>query len=355
MPDDTPIKLFRGFSSPNFTSVPDELFDELLPELSGSELKVLLYIIRRTFGFKRDDDNISLSQMLNGIVTTDGRVLDRGAGIRDKKTLLAAIKSLDERKIILTNRRQSAERGNEPTTYSLNMRHKAQGGKSPLPLGGKPRQGVGGQIPPSPWGGNPATQETVSQQTDFDPSKFEGSHDDVDKTDLDGFAGGSQQSGGWGRPADQLVPAGDVARLRAAAATTIGNRSARDTASFRASEAPPRRGRPVGNTEERELLAAYLGDFVTQLGDEAPLSSTVTRTLKILKEAGVPMQRWPDLLYEAKSITWEHSAQIKKKPSDPSKTASVKVRIPYYLAVLESLVGLRPEPTNQAQGKPRAS
>ena len=43
---------FRGFRSPSYTQVPDELFDELLVELSGGELKVLLYIIRRTFGFK---------------------------------------------------------------------------------------------------------------------------------------------------------------------------------------------------------------------------------------------------------------------------------------------------------------
>ena len=69
---------FRGFSGPNYTPVPDELFDELMVELSGAELKVLLYIIRRTFGFKRDADMISLSQMLNGIRTPDGRVLDRG-------------------------------------------------------------------------------------------------------------------------------------------------------------------------------------------------------------------------------------------------------------------------------------
>src|SRR5215213_7769335 len=173
---------FRGFSGPNYTPVPDELFDELMVELSGAELKVLLYIIRRTFGFKRDADTISLSQMLGGIVTHDGRVLDRGAGIKDKKTLLAAIKSLDERKIILTQRQQSAARGNEPTTYSLNMRKNGERGNSPLPLGGKPRQGVGGEILPSPWGGNPATQETGSQHTDLDLSNFEGSRDQVEGT-----------------------------------------------------------------------------------------------------------------------------------------------------------------------------
>ncbi len=44
---------FSGFTSPNFTQVPDELFDVLMPQISDAELRVLLYIIRRTFGFKR--------------------------------------------------------------------------------------------------------------------------------------------------------------------------------------------------------------------------------------------------------------------------------------------------------------
>jgi Bacteriophage replication protein O len=79
--------VFRGYAGPNYTPVPDELFDEQLPDLSGAELKVLLYVIRRTFGFKRESDNISLSQMLNGLRTRDGRVLDRGVGL-SKKTLL---------------------------------------------------------------------------------------------------------------------------------------------------------------------------------------------------------------------------------------------------------------------------
>ena len=52
---------FQGFRSPRYTQVPDEVFDELMPRLSGAELKVLLYIIRRTFGFKKERDNISLT------------------------------------------------------------------------------------------------------------------------------------------------------------------------------------------------------------------------------------------------------------------------------------------------------
>ena len=106
-----PASRFSGFTSPHYTQVPDELFDTLMVELSGAELKVLLYIIRRTFGFKRDSDTISLSQMLGGLKSRDGRQLDRGVGI-SKRSLLAALRSLHERGIIVTERRTSAERGN---------------------------------------------------------------------------------------------------------------------------------------------------------------------------------------------------------------------------------------------------
>ena len=71
---------FKGYASPNYTPVPDELFDEQLAELSGAELKVLLYVIRRTFGFKRESDNISLSQMLNGLREGVGGGLYGGVG-----------------------------------------------------------------------------------------------------------------------------------------------------------------------------------------------------------------------------------------------------------------------------------
>src|SRR4051812_28685588 len=79
---------FLGFCSPNTTPTPDDLFDRFLPELNGGELKVLLYIIRRTFGFKKDTDSISLSQLSDGIKTRTGKSLDRGTGLS-----LSAIKT----------------------------------------------------------------------------------------------------------------------------------------------------------------------------------------------------------------------------------------------------------------------
>lgn len=107
---------FKGYSNPNYTMVPDELFDEQLPYLSGAELKVLLYIIRRTFGFKKESDSVSLNQMTNGIVTKDGRVLDKGTGL-SKAAVALAVRSLEEKGLILRNRMRSSEKGDEPTTY----------------------------------------------------------------------------------------------------------------------------------------------------------------------------------------------------------------------------------------------
>ena len=40
-------------AEPNYTQVPNALMDRWIPELSGAELKVLLYHFRRTYGFHR--------------------------------------------------------------------------------------------------------------------------------------------------------------------------------------------------------------------------------------------------------------------------------------------------------------
>lgn len=66
---------------PNSTQNPNVFFDWIFPFLSKGELQCLLYIIRRTYGFHKKKDRISLSQFVNGITTRDGRKLDCGAGV----------------------------------------------------------------------------------------------------------------------------------------------------------------------------------------------------------------------------------------------------------------------------------
>jgi len=145
---------FQGFRLPNTTPVPDELFDELLADLSGAELKVLMYICRRTFGFKKESDNISINQMLRGITKKDGEQLDRGVGL-SKPTLLRTLKGLTKKQIILAEQRESAERGHEPTNYRLHMLD---------PLGQNLTQGVSQNFT-KPLVKKSSPQETVVQET----------------------------------------------------------------------------------------------------------------------------------------------------------------------------------------------
>ena len=105
---------------------------------------------------------------------------------------------------------------------------------------------------------------------------------------------------------------------------------------------PVKQGRPPGSGEDRDHITAYLQDFRHELGDEAPLTSSVTRALNIFAKAHIPPERWADCLYQARSITKERSAQITKKRSENSSGYAAKNRAPFYFAVLEDLCGLKP-------------
>src|SRR5687768_17603022 len=108
----------RGFKRPTTTPTPDELFDVWLPVLLPAELKVLLYIIRRTFGFKKDADAISLKQICTGITTRDGKVIDRGTGL-SRRAAYQAVQSLEERGLILVDRQATEDGDNSVNVYSL--------------------------------------------------------------------------------------------------------------------------------------------------------------------------------------------------------------------------------------------
>jgi hypothetical protein len=145
-PGDQPF-FFSGFQFPNYTPVPDQVFDELLTVLTGAELKVLLYICRRTFGFKKDSDNISLNQMLHGVVKKDGTRLDAGTGL-SKPTLLKALRDLQDKGVIESTRRASDKHGDEATNYRLRF---ADAGT--LPAAQQHQHWAGGRSKklPSPW------------------------------------------------------------------------------------------------------------------------------------------------------------------------------------------------------------
>lgn len=106
---------------PNSTQIPDVILDFWLSELSGAELKVVLYVARRTYGFGKESDNISLSQISHGITKRDGVVLDTGTGL-SRSSVARAIKTLEEQEIILRQINLSeTSHEHEESTYSLNL------------------------------------------------------------------------------------------------------------------------------------------------------------------------------------------------------------------------------------------
>jgi len=115
-------KQFEGFKPPNTTPVPDIVFDELLSELTGNELKVLLYIIRRTYGFGKNADAISLSQFREGITTKDDKVLDKGCGLKHNRTILVALASLEKKGYVISKKRQNNAGDSDTTIYKLRFK-----------------------------------------------------------------------------------------------------------------------------------------------------------------------------------------------------------------------------------------
>jgi len=78
---------------PNSTQIPNVILDKVLPCISEADARCLLYICRRTYGFRKQRDKISLTQFVGGIVSRQGEVLDYGTGM-SRPAVVAALKNL---------------------------------------------------------------------------------------------------------------------------------------------------------------------------------------------------------------------------------------------------------------------
>ena len=85
----------------NFTAVPNIIFDEYQKHLSGGEFKTLCTICRKTIGWHKEADSISISQLqdLTGM---------------SRPSIVAHIKKLEEAKLIVVDKKRG--KGN---TYTL--------------------------------------------------------------------------------------------------------------------------------------------------------------------------------------------------------------------------------------------
>lgn len=66
---------------PNSFQVPNAYVDRFWHLLTPPEQSVLIYLVRRIFGFGKRQDRVALSQIMSGITTNDGKRLDYGTGL----------------------------------------------------------------------------------------------------------------------------------------------------------------------------------------------------------------------------------------------------------------------------------
>jgi len=350
---------YSGFKNPNTTQVPDELFDVLLPELSDSELRVLLYIIRRTFGFKKEADNISLRQMVEGITTRDGRVLDRGVGV-SKATVSRALQGLQAKGIIVAQRNRSAERGNEPTTYAVRFADREQldqeANKSSDPIitsetrGASPvRQALSSPVDPQ----HTEVQETVIQYTDKYSNGFEGDiSQQRDKgtsffkkrnfAKIDFESPESQAAQREKRPAP--APIGQVLATRfgdhpleGLSEPLEGPRSGFSAASGTESHPTVKRGRPPKATEQ---IIALIDQFSDEFHDDEHTKPNISQAARLWKTSGLSEDAFCSRLYEARART-KQAPGIDKPASGEAGKWGARNKMPYFFACLEDVLGMR--------------
>ena len=115
----------KGLNQKRYVMVPWNLLAMIMQELQGCELKVVLYIILHTVGYRDNTtggrklaDAISRSQFLEGIRRADGTIVDRGAGVSER-SLNRALTSLESKGYITREHRTSANGRPATTIYRL--------------------------------------------------------------------------------------------------------------------------------------------------------------------------------------------------------------------------------------------
>ncbi|XOB41776.1 MAG: replication protein [Candidatus Nealsonbacteria bacterium] len=78
---------------PNSTQIPNVISDLIEPRVPEGEVRCLKYICRRTYGFHKERDRISLTQFTDGLKNKDGKRLDYGAGL-SRPSVVEALRNL---------------------------------------------------------------------------------------------------------------------------------------------------------------------------------------------------------------------------------------------------------------------
>ncbi len=303
---------FEGIRAPTYTQTPDEIFDWIMAFLTGAELKVLLYITRRTFGFKKSADAISIPQLCGGIVTRDGRRLDWGTGL-ERSTVLKALHSLETKNLIVRQQQDDPMYGSQPTLYALNIKVES----SNIP-----------SFPTGPGGGLESTRGSTRIHPGID-SRRPGSRSPstlrVDQRRP--------------RESTRVSPQDTVEQFTVAQDTDGIETSMGTSADVHVVPGPtePRPSSQLRVDDDYQDLVRPIDDIGREFGDEATTRASVTRAYNLMRESNLPLPDFVQVLFEAKALTRAYQASIVKTRSDSGRLPR-KNLMPYFFATLESLL-----------------
>ncbi len=367
MPRPGDMPPLRGLPSPNTTPLPNCIVDEYLPYFTGAELKVILYLVRRTLGFHKTRDAISLNQICNGIVRKDGRRLDRGTGLH-KSTACDALNALVGWGMLKRIARRDPLRGDLPTEYVLwiegepedepadtesvdSVRCPATEPRSVAPLRGRQHREPGGgtraitvsgrpdtplsAIPDTPLSGLP--DAPVSPRTDRQypgAKKKEGQVLSNIRSASEPVAAEEQRGGTPEVGAGSDKPA----QLSGKKTDSGSDGSSEEDAvvSNRTRPTPRPDAMPVCDPA-REELHRFAEVLAREFNDQAPFGITLSRLVNLYHRADLPPEAFADRVDTARQRTKERTATIRRPSGEPAK----KNKIPYFFALLEELLGMR--------------
>ena len=342
---------FDGFARPtqNYFRVPNEWIDISAGIKNISELKVVQYILRHTWGYQEFGiaKRITIDEFIAGRKRRDGSRIDSGTGLAEQSVRNGLAAALDDG--LIEEFIDDSDRARVKKYYSLRMRPEP-GADDHVPADDETEKihlGGGVQtLDPGPqsldlWGPTvrPRTEKDTLERnleerhlinsnekqtgdlhkTGSDLRSIALRQENVDNSavgDADRFPEPPSAPTGWSSTGQIL----SRTQPRRGAADGPSNGAVRG----RPPKAPP-------------YIAAVMGDISGRLHDDTPRSS-LTRATRLWKASGLPEERFvQEVLYPARSRTQQQGG-VTKRASAGDGTIN---RIPYFFAVVEDVLGLK--------------
>lgn len=129
------LTIFDGFEDPkeNYSKLPHSFIEQLPRFKSASEIKVVLYILRHTWGFQDTEKRITLDEFERGRKMRDGKRMDGGVGMA-RGSIRLGLKQAEAHGFI---RRESdgKDKARQSYYYSLIVRNEPAEGQKLTPRG----------------------------------------------------------------------------------------------------------------------------------------------------------------------------------------------------------------------------